>query len=767
MQLFKGRYVALMCLFFVMSFFVPSPYKIFSIAVLVITASFILLLLLILKNKREAAFILILLCCASCLIGLVRSYTAIDLSQKKALEYEGNRTVEMTVISKGKQSEYLSEYTVNITKIGEDKTKIRAVALMPFGIELHSGDSVISRTELISPNEKIWGFTAYDRTNDEKIILSAVIYDAQKLSILSCGNELSMWDTLTQKGGFEIISNRIRETIANEFDDTFGTGISPLAKGFFMNDTSDISTDVSRDFRRCGASHLMAVSGMHITILLGTIDRFLVHFFVDKKIRCAMISILSIGLLIITGFSTSASRAVIMLCITYLHFVLADDEDTVTSLFFAIFVILLVSPYSCFDLGLWMSFLATLGIVTIYSFIDEKLPKRNPKKWYLRTLKRLGLGICAIILMTVVSNLFVLPVSWSVFGEVSLVSIPVNVILSPVSTLFLCEIPLVFILCKIPALNVMLLDLMRYTIKLIVNILRYFSKWDHAVQSLNYVFADIIIPVLIVILIICLVIKLKHKWLMIIPPTAAIFAFGMCLVLTHIQQPPKAIYAVEGKEEMIVISENGRSILCDISCESTDMYYESYYLANDVGANKIDSLILAHLSQEHPFILERIGRFTIIDNVQVPMPKTQAELDIVKDIIESAESIGATVHTYNEEEIFESEEDITLYIDRGKEGRPSLVSIFKNSTALNFVDPDVTKKDKFLQDTLNLGRFAIISASSNTTEKESIVLNGNNIELLVFASENTYNAKIIEHKDVPTYVNKEKNKLWNIAFPLE
>lgn len=765
MQLFKGRYAALLCLFFVLSFFIPSPYKIASFAVLGITASFILFLFFILKKKNEAAFVLILLCCASCLTGLVRSYTAIDMAQKKALEYEGKRTVEMTVISKGKQSEQLSEYTVNITKTGEDKTNIRAVALMPFGIELHSGDTLISRAELFSPDEEIWGYTAYDRTHDDKILLCTVIYDTQKLSILNCGNERSFFEILTQKGGFEIISNRLRETISNAFDDTFGIEISPLAKGFFMNDTSDISTDISRDFKRCGASHLMAVSGMHITILLGAIDRFLVNFFIDKKIRCVIISALSIGLLFITGFSSSASRAVIMLWITYLHFILADDDDAVTSLFFAIFLILFISPYSCFDLGLWMSFLSTLGIVTVYSFIDERLPKRNPKKLYLRVLKKLGLGICAIILMTVVANLFVLPVSWKIFGEVSLVSIPVNILLSPVATLFLCEIPLVFILCRIPALNTALLTLMRGTVDIMVNILRYFSKWDHAVQSLKYVFADIIIPILIVLLIICLVIKLKYKWLMIIPPAAAIFAFGICLVITHVEQPPKAIYAADGKEEMLVISENGRSILCDISCESADMYYESYYLAKDVGANKIDTLILAHLSQEHTFIIERIGSFTIIDNVYLPAPKTRAELETAQGIIDSAEAIGADVHIYNEREIFESEEGITIYIDRAEEGIPALISVFKNSTALNFANPDAAENDKFLQDTLNLGRFAIISA--NTEENESLVISGNNVELLVFSSENTYNANIIEHKGVPVYVNKEKNKPWNIAFPLE
>jgi competence protein ComEC len=767
MQLFRGRYVALMCLFFILSFFIPSPYKILSMLILGSVAVLALLLWFMLKKKREVVFILILLCCASCLIGLVRSYTAIDLSRKKALEYEGNRTVEMTVIRYGKRTENLSEYTVNITKIGGDKTNIRAIVVMPFQLELHSGDNVLSRVELVSPNEKIWGYSAYERTNDEKILLTAVIYDLKNISVLNCGKGLSLWDTVTQKGGSEIVFDRVRLYIGNAFDTAFGRDISPLAKGFFMNDTSDISTEISRDFRRCGVSHLMAVSGMHITILLGAIDRLLVNFFVDKKIRCVIVSILSVGLLIITGFSSSASRSVIMLWITYLHFILADDEDSVTSLFFAIFIILMISPYSYFELGLWMSFLATLGIVTVYSYIDENISKKRPKKWYLRILKKLGLGMSAIVLMTIVANLFVLPISWSIFREVSLVSIFSNIILSPISTLFLCEIPIVFLLCKIPALNGPLLKLMEVTIDLMVNIMRHFSKWDHAVLSLNYVFADIIVPVLIVVLIICLIVYVKYKWLMIIPPTIAVLAFGICLAVTYVQQPPKAIYVAEGNEEMIVISENGRTVLCDISCESADMYYESYYLANDCGGNKIDTMILGHLSKNQSRIIDRIGRFTFIDNIWLPEPISQTELEIAKDVVETAESIGAAVYIYKDKEIFETEQDITVYIDREKEGTPALVSVFKGSTALNFADPSATDNDISLQNTLNLGRFAIISASSDDHEEDSIILNGKNLELLVFSSEDTYNSSIIDHKDVSTYVNREKNKIWNISFPLE
>ncbi len=768
MELFKGRYVALMCLSFILAFYIPSPYKIVvMIAIGVITLSAFILSLCFKKNAA-ASFVLIMLCCIAFLIGALRSYFAIDLARNKALEHEGYNSVEMTVISEEGRDEHFSEYIVNITNIGEEKTDIRALTVMSFSMDLHSGDVVKARVKLIDPNEKLWGLTAYERVNDEKILLTSVIYDHEKINIVECGNTVTFWNTLVRKGGIEIIVNKIQSAIINVFDDTFGKDVSPLAKGFFMNDRSDLSVDIIRDFRRCGASHLMAVSGMHITILLGAIDRFLVNLFVDKKIRCSIISVLSIGLLIITGFSSSASRAVIMLWITYIHFIMADDEDAVTSLFFSVFVILMVSPYSYYDLGLWMSFLATLGIVSVYSLIDARIHKGRPRKWYLRILKKIGMVTVSVIIMTLVANLFVLPVSWSIFDEVSLASVPANILLSPVSTVFLAEISIALFLCQIPFLRGIVLNLMKATIELMLWIMRSISKWDHAIQPLNYEFADIIIPILIAIMIVCIVIKLKYKWLMIIPPAVAVFAFGICLAITHAQQPPKAIYVANGNEQMIVVSENGRSVLCDISCESSDMYYDSYYLSNECGGNKIDALILAHISKEQPQFIESIGRSTVVDKIWLPKPINNEELVVFEQIVKAAEKIEAEICVYNDSEVFETEEDITFYIDRESEGKTAALSIYRGKTAVHFADPDVTENYTMLKRLVDLGRFSIISSSCEDANNEgSITLNGNNVELLVFGSEKAYKTETIKSGNIPVYVNKEKYKTWNIAFSLE
>ena len=674
----------------------------------------------------------------------------------------------MTVISEEGRTDHSSEYIVNITRVGEEKINIRAITVMAFSMDLHSGDIVEARVKLIDPNEKLWGLSAYERVNDEKILLTSVIYDHEKVNVIECGNTVSFPKMLIRDSGIEILTYKIQGVISRTFDTTFGDSVSPLAKGFFMNDRSDLSADVMRDFKRCGATHLMAVSGMHITILLGAIDRLLVNLFVDKKIRCVIISVLSIGLLIITGFSSSASRAVIMLWLTYIHFLMADDEDAVTSLFFSVFVILMISPYSYNDLGLWMSFLATLGLVTVYSLIDEKLPQKRARKWYVRLLKNIGIGTLSVILMTVVANLFVLPISWSIFDEVSLVSVPVNIVLSPISTVFLAEIPIALLLCKIPFLRGAIISVMKVTINLMLGIMRFFARSDHAIQPLNYEFADIIIPILIAIMIVCILVKLKYKWLMVIPPTAAVIAFSICLAITHAQQPPKAVYVVNGNEQMIVVSENGRSVLCDISCETSDMNKESYNLANECGGNKIDALILAHLSDEQPQFVDRLGRSTVIDIIWIPKPTNKSELAIVENIYAAAEKVEAEIHIYNDAEVFETEEGVTFYIDREAEGKTAALSIYSGNTTVHFADPDITDNYVMLGKFIDLGRFSIISSSCDDKNNEdNVTLSGENIEILVYGSEKAYNTGIINGNDLPAYINKEKYKTWNIAFPLD
>ena len=95
-----------------------------------------------------------------------------------------------------------------------------------------------------------------------------------------------------------------------------------LALGFFTGERSDLPAYIVRDFRRSGLSHIMAVSGSHIAILLGSIEVLLRRLFVPKGARCAVVSVCGLLFILITGFSLSGIRSVLMLYAVYLAYLI-------------------------------------------------------------------------------------------------------------------------------------------------------------------------------------------------------------------------------------------------------------------------------------------------------------------------------------------------------------------------------------------------------------------------------------------------------------
>jgi predicted membrane metal-binding protein len=108
-----------------------------------------------------------------------------------------------------------------------------------------------------------------------------------------------------------------------------------------------------------------------------------------------------------------------MLIISSLLYFLSRDNDSITSLFVAVSVIVAVSPYSIYDLSLWLSAFATLGVVT-YSEWRSEQPKETRKAK--RLMCKLG-DTLAFSAFAITPTLFI---SYFIFDGIS--------ILSPIAT---------------------------------------------------------------------------------------------------------------------------------------------------------------------------------------------------------------------------------------------------------------------------------------------------------------------------------------------
>ena len=162
------------------------------------------------------------------------------------------------------------------------------------------------------------------------------------------------------------ISNRLK--LLTDFET--GAFLSALLVG----DRSDLAGNTKLNFARLGISHILALSGMHLAILSVAVTFMLIRLRVKKKLRMAIMILLISFYVALTGFSASVVRSGLMLIIASLLFLLASKADALTSLVIAVFIIVLFSPTSVFDLSLWLSAFATLGVV-VYSEIAQKSDK--------------------------------------------------------------------------------------------------------------------------------------------------------------------------------------------------------------------------------------------------------------------------------------------------------------------------------------------------------------------------------------------------------
>lgn len=187
--------------------------------------------------------------------------------------------------------------------------------------------------------------------------------------------------------------------------------------GVMFGDKSDLDTETKQAFRGAGISHILAVSGLHVGILI-TIVNFALKGLKSKiriPIKCLFIAVLVIA----SGFSPSVLRASLMAGIYIVADATGHRYNMLNSLFLAGCIILMAVPYHLFNVGFLLSFSATLGIGLFYPYLYEKV-------------KSLGEWLGGGIAMYIACQLGSLPILILVFNELSLLGLMGNLLTVPI-----------------------------------------------------------------------------------------------------------------------------------------------------------------------------------------------------------------------------------------------------------------------------------------------------------------------------------------------
>ena len=215
-----------------------------------------------------------------------------------------------------------------------------------------------------------------------------------------------------------------------------------LLKALCFGDKDFIDYDLYVSLRRIGLSHVMAVSGLHLSfavLLFGLV--FLVTG-VNYRIRYIIGIFISIFFTVAVGMPLSCLRACVMLCIFSVGMAFDWFSDSLTSLSLAAFLVVLFNPYAVRDIGFLLSLSATFGIITLQAPIENFLfPKKIGKNHRIIGIYRKFTGVFACSVAAMITTL---PITLIIFRSVSLIGPFANVILIyPLELMFMLGILIV------------------------------------------------------------------------------------------------------------------------------------------------------------------------------------------------------------------------------------------------------------------------------------------------------------------------------------
>lgn len=197
-----------------------------------------------------------------------------------------------------------------------------------------------------------------------------------------------------------------------------------------LGDKSAIDKDLRQTYSVSGAAHVLALSGMHIGIIYALLSLFMTGR--RRRIVTQVVLIMAIwGFVFLVGMPVSAVRAAAMISLYALLSLGYREKMSVNALAFTAIVILMVSPYTLFDVGFQMSYMAVLSILVWMPVME-----RWPSQAFLRRhrLVRWAWGLTAV---SIAAQAGVAPLVAYYFGRISTYFLLTNFLVLPAITLIL------------------------------------------------------------------------------------------------------------------------------------------------------------------------------------------------------------------------------------------------------------------------------------------------------------------------------------------
>jgi len=371
------------------------------------SATIILLFLLIFINKKAKIYFLIFLFFFAGIIYYQFREETID--ENHIAFFNGEKIVFHGKVVK-EIDERLDKIKITLGQIVVDKKDLNGKVLInvPLYSDYQYGDLLEIECKVEMPGS-IDGFS-YANYLAPYGIYSVCYWP--KIKIIEKSTQNSIYSNILK------FKKKSLSFVTTNFPEPQATFLSAILLGL----KKQIPSDMRSWFSLSGVSHLLAVSGLHIAILIQMIAILLTNLFLIRRQKVFFPTIFIISLFIISiGAPASAIRAGLMGLVLLFASRIERPYSVLNSLILVGTLMLLFNPkFLIFDIGFQLSFLAVLGICFFYKSFN---------KWFAKIPDSRFFPLRSYLSITLSAQILVLPLVLYYFGNLSLMAPITNILI--------------------------------------------------------------------------------------------------------------------------------------------------------------------------------------------------------------------------------------------------------------------------------------------------------------------------------------------------
>lgn len=361
-----------------------------------------------------------------------------------------------------------------------------------------------------------------------------------------------------------------------------------ILEGFILGNTSNFSQNFSNSLRINGIVHLFAVSGLHVSIIIGILDKILGK----NRHKTSIINTILGVYLVMTRFMISIRRAVITYFLkNYLNYKEINLSSLdITSIVYILFVVM--NPYVMYNLGFILSFFATFVIL----LLNESI--KGLKQWQ------------SLLVITCVINLLTLPILINSNNKFNLLTPFINLVM-----VFLVEtliLPFSFFVFIFPVFN----QVFSYIVSAFIYLSELISKLSLKIGVVVVIGSMSFLLILLFYLLIFVFLRTfyQNKKMNRIIICLFIFLCGFLLINGSINITPTLTFFDLSVGEATLIETGTEKVLIDTGIGRNN---ELTLTLESMGVKKIDYMFLTHNHSDHNGEAESIMENITVKNIVI------------------------------------------------------------------------------------------------------------------------------------------------------